>query len=558
MCAQEIALKAAFVGKVLSHDEITSFGPLRLTWVDDPSNCREGELSYYAPVAPPSNPHVIGGNIFDHVKVSQSLYCSGDEYEPAPLPVESPVPSLSPSISMSPTPKPTLSAIQTSQLAGLRSFYESLNMSMVSSSHNWFNESGDDYCKFTGIECSNQDMITAISLINMNLSGSLSASLFKPLRKLTKLKLVGTKIQGPLPDFSSMQHLQVLELAANRFTGTIPESIGDSRKLRRLLIQSNHLHGTLPSSICRLNQTLTALDVSNNNLLHGEIPQCYGDLSLGIFRVEGVGLTGSVPSGLCGIRDMNGLSPNPFGCDAVACPAGTYQPFSGRQTSDDTPCLQCQSPSNVIGSKICSFVDGNEEITLEPTQSSMPSSSVITTPSPTQTPTSDPTLPTTEDRSPAPSSEKHFLDFAIQLDSISILMEDQKTIEIFNNVTKEFIESTMTPNVEGINASIASVAVLSQFLDTPWNKSSVSIINSTASHRLLQSSNENPLVITANEVLTVSMRVSGIVEPIVTPPEFSFAQTALHGFFSNMTLYLTSLAESSQFFATTIKPACRN
>ena len=397
-------MKAAFVGKVLSHDKITSFGPLRLTWVDDPSNCREGELSYYAPVAPPSNPHVIGGNIFaHHVK---ELYCSGDEYEPAPLPVESPVPSLSPSISMSPTPKPTLSTIQTSQLAGLWSFYESVNMSMASpSSHNWF-VLGDDYCLFTGIEC-NQDMyVNSISLINMNLSGSLSASLFKPLRKLTKLKLVGNNIQGPLPDFSAMQHLQVLELAVNGFTGTIPESIGDS-KLRRLLFQSNHLQGTLPSSICRLNQTLTALDVSNNNLLHGEIPKCYGDLSLGVFRVEGVGLTGSVPSGLCGVRDMNGLNPNPFGCDAVACPAGTYQPFSGRQTSDDMPCLQCQSPSNVIGSKICSFVDGNEEITLEPTQSSMPSSSIITTPSPTQAPTSDATFPTTEDHgaeSTAPSS----------------------------------------------------------------------------------------------------------------------------------------------------------
>lgn len=104
---------------------------------------------------------------------------------------------------------------------------------------------------------------------------------------------------------------------------------------------------------------------------------------------------------------MNGLNPNPFGCDAVACPAGTYQPFSGRQASDDMPCLQCQSPSNVIGSKICSFVDGNEEITLEPTQSSMPSSSIITTPSPTQAPTGDATFPTTEDHgaeSTAPSS----------------------------------------------------------------------------------------------------------------------------------------------------------
>lgn len=541
-------MKPAFLGEVLSSDEITSFGPLQLTWVDDPSGCRQDVFPYYAPVAPPSNPRIVGGNIFEHAK--ESLFCGGDEYQPAPLPVESPAPSLSPTISIKPTPKPTLSQIQKSQLSGLWSFYTSVNMAMVTSpSHNWFAEPDDtDYCSYTGIECSSTGYVTSISLVNMNLSGSLPASSLKPLKKLSKIKLVGNKIQGPLPDLSSMQHLSVIELAVNRFTGTIPERIGESKKLRRLLIQSNQLQGTLSSSLCSLNETLTALDISANKNLHGEIPPCFSGLSLSIFRVESVGLTGSVPAKLCGTRNMNGLDPNPFGCDAIACRAGTYQPISGRQMSDDTPCLHCQSPSNVIGSKICLLVDGNHEITLQPTKSSIPSSN---TPSPTQAPTSNPTFRDSFLEDQVLVAEEHFVDFAIQFDSISTLMQDQETIGACKDTTKEFIESTMSPNIEGVTVNISSISFLTQFLDVPWNYS-VSVLNSTTttSRRLLQRSNTSDFAL--GQVLTVSLRVSGVVEPFEPPPEFSFSQTVLNGFFSNMTLYLSALTESSQFFAVSI------
>ena len=557
---QDIGLKAAFVGNVLTPPhENTSFGPLQLTSRDDPSDCRQGALPYYAPVAPPSNPHIIGNNIFDHVK--ESLYCSGDEYDPVPLPIESPAPSLSPTISNRPTLKPTLSPIQASQLSGLWSFYSSVNMAMITTpSHNWFAEPGNtEYCNFTGIECTSTGYVTAISLVKMNLSGSLPASVFQNLRKITKIKLVGNKISGPFPDLSSMPHLSVIELAMNKFTGTIPESIGDSRKLRRLLVQSNQLHGTLPSSLCRLNQTLTGLDVSKNPLLFGEIPQCYGNLNLiSTFRVESVGLIGSVPQGLCGTRNMNGIDPNPFGCDAIACPAGTYQPVSGRQMSDDTPCLQCQTLSNIIGSKVCKLVDGNEEITLTPTKSPMPpsTSSIVATLPPTQFPSSNPTASDSillEDNDPELTSPfhspEHFVDFAIQLDSIPSLMQDQETIDAFKNVTREFIESTMSPNVEMVNVSFSSIVILSQLLEAPWNHSSVLILNSTTpSKRLLQRTNENLSNGTADG-LTVSMRLSGTVEPSEVPPEFSFPETMLRGFFSNMNQYLSALADSSQFFA---------
>ena len=550
-------MKAAFVGDVFSPDEITSFGPLQLIWVDDPSGCRQGDLPYYAPVAPPPRPHIIGSNVFDHVK--ESLYCGGNEYKPAPLPIESPVPSLAPTISTRPTTKPTLSPIQTSQLSGLWSFYESVNMAMITSpSHNWFIKPGDtEYCNFTGIECSSTDHVTSISLMNMNLSGSLPASALEPLRKLSKLKLIGNNIEGPLPDLSSMQHLSVAELAYNMFSGTIPEAIGDSRKLRRILLQSNQLQGTLPPSLCRLNQTLTGLDVSKNLLLYGTIPPCYGDLSLSIFRVESVGLVGSLPQGLCGIRSMNGIDPNPFGCDAIACPAGTYQAISGRQMSDDTPCLPCETPSNVIGSRVCTLVDGNEEISLKPTQSPMPSDNIINTSPPTQAPSISPTASDSnqQDQNSAPtttSSPEHSVDFSMQFDTISSLMQDQETMFIYKNVTREFIASTMKTNVEGVNISSFSVMFLSQFLEDPWHHSLMLVLNSTSpsSRRLLRRTNENSSNIAADEqVLTVSIRLSGIVEPSEPPPEFSFSETMLHGFFSNMTLYLSALADSSQFFA---------
>lgn len=189
--------------------------------MDDPSGCRGDYLPYYAPVAPPSDPHVLGVNAFLHVK--ESLFCPGEEYEPAPLPIASPAPSQAPSTSAAPTSTPTLSTIQISQVKGLRAFYSAVKMARQSQYHNWF-PNGEalypsNYCSWTGVECNDDGYVTSIQLLNMGLSGSLPASSLSGLKRLQRLKLVGNAIKGPLPEVSSLRQLLQLELAVNDFTG---------------------------------------------------------------------------------------------------------------------------------------------------------------------------------------------------------------------------------------------------------------------------------------------------------------------------------------------------
>lgn len=215
-------LKAAFVGEVLSRSEPTRYGPLEITWMDDPSGCRGDYLPYYAPVAPPSDPHVLGVNSFLHVK--DSLFCRGEEYEAAPLPITSPAPSQAPSASATPTSKPTLSRVQISQIEGLRSFYNAVNMAQRKQYHNWFPDGEllypPNYCSsFDGLECNDDGYVTSIQLLNMGLSGSLPTSSLSRLKRLQQLKLVGNAITGPIPDVSSLKQLIQLELAVNNFTG---------------------------------------------------------------------------------------------------------------------------------------------------------------------------------------------------------------------------------------------------------------------------------------------------------------------------------------------------
>eukprot|EP00562_Extubocellulus_spinifer_P019011 CAMPEP_0178592884 /NCGR_PEP_ID=MMETSP0697-20121206/29628_1 /TAXON_ID=265572 /ORGANISM="Extubocellulus spinifer, Strain CCMP396" /LENGTH=253 /DNA_ID=CAMNT_0020229977 /DNA_START=142 /DNA_END=901 /DNA_ORIENTATION=- len=237
------------------------------------------ETTSHTTCAPPSDPHVLGVNAFLHVK--ESLFCPGEDYGPAPLPIASPAPSQAPSASAAPTSTPTLSTIQISQVEGLRAFFSSVKMARQSQYHNWF-PNGEvlypsNYCSWTGVECNDDGYVTSIQLLNMGLSGSLPTSSLSGLKRLQRLKLVGNAIKGPIPDvIGSLKHLLQLELAVNDFTGTIPSALGSSKKLRRILLQGNDLEGTIPASLCNL-KALKGIDLSST-LIEGKIPECFGDL----------------------------------------------------------------------------------------------------------------------------------------------------------------------------------------------------------------------------------------------------------------------------------------
>ena len=224
----EIVLKAAFIGNVLSDQEPTRYGPLHIKWMDDPNGCRDGYLSRYAPAPPPLSPFVIGVGVNPDLQLRKSLFCSGDKYEPSPLPELSPAPSASPSVTPVPTPSPTLSDIHHSQIKALQRFYTITNMAAISQKHNWFPLFGApfaDYCSYTGLTCSEDGFIFEIDLNKMGLSGNLTIEALRGMRRLQRLFLVDNFIAGPLPELSSLKNLVQLELSGNKFTGSFLNEI---------------------------------------------------------------------------------------------------------------------------------------------------------------------------------------------------------------------------------------------------------------------------------------------------------------------------------------------
>ena len=116
---------------------------------------------------------------------------------------------------------------------------------------------------------------TLSALASVDLSGNsfdtLVPGLFWNLSSLTLLDLSWNRIVGDLPSLiGSMSEfvaksLVYLSLAGNEFSGCIPNTIGDFKKLENLLLSGNTLSGHVPPSLGGLT-SLKELDVSYNSL----------------------------------------------------------------------------------------------------------------------------------------------------------------------------------------------------------------------------------------------------------------------------------------------------
>lgn len=247
----------------------------------------------------------------------------------------------------------------TGQYEALRQLYLSTRMYSESSMvlHNWNFEnstSTGEYCYFTGVTCDRSFMVTSIELNNTELSGHLPDTL-SSFSSLRRLRLYNNSIEGSIPvNLLQIPTLQLLNLGQNLISGTLPE-FATSKLFTRITLRRNAISGTIPYSLCNLTN-LVVLELSQLTRMRGRIPDCLGTLtSLTALRLSDIGLTGTVPKDLCSVRLMNGLTPNIFGCDAIACPVGTFQRSVGRQTNENTPCTPCNVPSNVIGTTTCQW-----------------------------------------------------------------------------------------------------------------------------------------------------------------------------------------------------------
>ena len=126
---------------------------------------------------------------------------------------------------------------------------------------------------------------------------------------------------------STFEDLVYINLSHNQLTGAVPpflfhKSHSDDKLIADL--SSNRFQGTLP----------------------GEL-ESFSHLSL---QVSGNRISG-IDERLCFVEGWNDNDVGQFECDAILCPAGTWNHI-GRMSSEDTPCLPCRK-ATYMGSTKC-------------------------------------------------------------------------------------------------------------------------------------------------------------------------------------------------------------
>ena len=261
--------------------------------------------------------------------------------------------------------------------------------------------------------------------------------------KVERLALDHNSLTGTLPsNLGDLSKLKYLSIAYNSLSGTMPQSVLSLGKLSYMILENNRLTGTIPIGLTSGEYTplLEQLDLSNQRDestppgsiagLSGTVPPFNTQKRLRRVDLGFNSLTGTIPSSLLSETDFAGfdfiilssnlisgsvpssvvnrvpidglfldsnkiteLTPCPsseYGCAALMCPPGTYEPRSGRQEEDNRECLECSLNTKYWGQTVCRLEEGaTTPVTIMPSRSPM---SAPTTGEPTAVPfpTSDP------------------------------------------------------------------------------------------------------------------------------------------------------------------------
>ncbi|KAL3925428.1 MAG: hypothetical protein SGILL_000414 [Bacillariaceae sp.] len=257
--------------------------------------------------------------------------------------------------------------------------------------------------------------LSFLSVASNNLSGNIVQGIFR-LTQLEELVLSHNQLSGQLdPAIGDLTNLKRCAIDDNKLTGQLPAAIGNAVSLEEFSAGENDFTGTLPTTLNSLTnlQTLalqqvtgngagiggpllafanmaqlTSLKLDSNNLTGG-LPANFlvnsrhlaNKISVGIsanklsgpipeawsrFDQLNVDLTGNaitqIPTSLCSKSDWMGGAVGLFQCNAILCPAGTYNNI-GRQTDAATTCLSCPS-SGSLGATFCGQ-EGTTDTTSE-------------------------------------------------------------------------------------------------------------------------------------------------------------------------------------------------
>ncbi|KAF7102711.1 hypothetical protein CFC21_103797 [Triticum aestivum] len=146
------------------------------------------------------------------------------------------------------------------------------------------------------LELGNAPALSELDLAGNALSGALPPSIWNLCDRLAELRLHGNALTGAIPapagPNDTCDRLHLIDLGANRFSGSFPAFLTGFRGLQRLDLGGNHLAGDIPEPVATM-RGLQMLNLSYNNF-SGQLPPGFAGSS---FTAES--FLGNSPA-LCG------------------------------------------------------------------------------------------------------------------------------------------------------------------------------------------------------------------------------------------------------------------
>jgi len=160
--------------------------------------------------------------------------------------------------------------------------------------------------------------LVGLTLSNNLLYGKLPSEVMN-MKDLRLLSLEKNSLEGTLPDPTSLPNLELLTMGYNKFSGTLPASLGEWKYMQELTLESNNFSGTLPSTVASMIK-VSYIDLGENAFT-GPIPDISALTSLKWFVLDDNQFTGklseTLPSSIetldVAFNKLEGTLPSSYG-----------------------------------------------------------------------------------------------------------------------------------------------------------------------------------------------------------------------------------------------------